>query len=428
MSELQLETAQQGFLKVKKDKKKRTFLGYAMCDAQNHKPRKVHMESNTGNVYDIGSLYARLLKLRDNRKAKGKRYALATLLLIIFLAKLCGEDRPSGIAEWAKHRSAWIVGMLGLKRKEMANHNTYRRILAHGVNVEEMERLAREHFKQCGKTGYDVVISLDGKIMRGTREGESREGLCLLAVYLPGESVTLAQVALEKGQSEITAAPVVLESVDLRNKVVIGDALHTQRQVSIQIGKAGGNYLWTVKGNQPQLLEDIRGWFDDKVTLIPGMGDPPKDFSAATKVNKGHGRLEVRTLTTSSQLNDFLDWPFLKQVFKLDRTITTLKTGQTRHEVVYGITSLTAEQAPPCKLLGMLRSYWHIENGLHYRRDVTFQEDRTRFKYNSAAHAMATINNILLGLLALSASPFLPSLRRFFAAYPDHALHLLTRL
>jgi hypothetical protein len=59
-----------------------------------------------------------------------------------------------------------------------------------------------------------------------------------------------------------------------------------------------------VKGNRPQLLEDIQGWFDDKVALIPGMGDPPKDFSSATTVNKGHGRLEVRILNTSIQLND----------------------------------------------------------------------------------------------------------------------------
>ena len=191
------------------------------------------MESITGIIYDIGSLYAGLLKLHDKRKAKGKRYALATILVIIFLAKLCGEDRPSGIAEWAKHRGAWIAEVLELKRKEMANHNTYRRILAYGVSAQELEGLVRELFKQCGKTGYHVVVSLDGKIIRGTLEGENREGLCLLAVYLPGESVTLVQVALECGQSEITAAPLVLESVDLRNKVVIGDALHTQRQISI---------------------------------------------------------------------------------------------------------------------------------------------------------------------------------------------------
>jgi predicted transposase YbfD/YdcC len=223
----------------------------------------------------------------------------------------------------------------------------------------------------------------------------------------------------------VSAAPTLLGWVDLRNKVVIGDALHTQRQISIQIGKAGGNYLWTVKGNHPQLLQDLQDWFDDKVPLLPGQGCPPKDFRAATVTSKGHGRLEVRTLTSSSQLNDFLDWPFLQQVFQLKRTILISKTGKTRQETIYGVTSLAAEQASPSALLHMLRSYWQIENSLHYPRDVTLQEDRTRFKNHSAAHNMAIINNLVLGLLAQSSFPFIPSARRFFAAHPEHALALL---
>jgi len=131
--------------------------------------------------------------------------------------------------------------------------------------------------------------------------------------------------------------------------------MHTQRQVSIQIGKAGGHYIWTVKGNQPQLLHDLQDWFDLEVELLPGMGCPPKDFRMATLTSKGHGRIEVRTLTTSSQLNDFLDWPFLQQVFQLERHVTICKTGKIRHEIVYGITSLSSGQESPDQLLQMLR-------------------------------------------------------------------------
>lgn len=151
----------------------------------------------------------------------------------------------------------------------------------------------------------------------------------------------------------------------------------------------------------------------------------PKDFRFATTISKGHGRLETRTLTTSSQLTDFLDWPFLQQVFKLERFITVSKTGKTRHELVYGVTSLSAEQASPSQLLHMLRSYWQIENCLHYPRDVTLHEDHTRFKQWNAAHNMAIINNLVLSLLAKSNFPFVPSARRFFAAHLDHALAFL---
>jgi predicted transposase YbfD/YdcC len=269
------------------------------------------------------------------------------------------------------------------------------------------------------------VASMDGKVIRGTIDLEASEGLCLLAIFLPGEGITLAQIALESHQNEISAAPILLEYVDLRNKVVIGDAIHTQRQISIQIGRAGSNYIWTVKGNQPQLLQDLQDWFDPHVDLLPGMGSPAKDFRSATVINKTHGRMEVRTLTTSSQLNDFLDWPFLQQVFKLERHVTIQKTGKTRHEIVYGITSLSADQASPAQLLKMLRSYWQIENGLHYPRDVTLREDQTRFKKSSAAHVMAIINNLVLGLIAHSDFPYVPSARRYFAAHPDKALELL---
>jgi predicted transposase YbfD/YdcC len=383
------------------------------------------MESNTGQVLDVGKLYQRFAGLKDKRHARGKRYALAMLLVSMFLAKLCGEDKPSGIAEWVALRGEWIAQVLGLKRKSMPSHHTYRRVLADIIDEQEFEALAREQHRYCGEAGYLVVASMDGKLFRGTIELEVSTGLCLLALYLPGEGVTLAQIAIESKQNEISAAPTLLSWVDLRNKVVIGDALHTQRQISIQIGKAGGNFLWTVKGNQPQLLQDLQDWFDPNVPILPGMGCPPKDFQSATVTSKGHGRLEVRTLTTSSQLNDFLDWPFLQQVFQLQRTITISKTGKTRKETVYGITSLSAEQASPVQLLEMLRSYWRIENSLHYPRDVTLHEDQTRFKKHSAAHNMAIINNLVLSLIARSEFPFIPSARRFFAAYPDKALALL---
>jgi len=383
------------------------------------------MECNTGKVINLGSLYSLFQRLVDKRKPKGKRYALATILLGIFLAKLCGEDKPSGIADWVALRGEWIASMLGLKRKSMPSHHTYRRILAEVVDEKEFEKLAREHFRHCGEAGYQVVVSMDGKVICGTIEADVSDGLCLLAIFLPGEGVTLAQMAIESKQNEITAAPILLEYVDLRNKVVIGDALHTQRQVSIQIGKASGNYIWTVKGNQPQLLQDLHEWFDLKVELLPGMGCPPNDLRSATITSKGHGRLEVRTLTTSSQLNDFLDWPFLQQVFKLERHTTICKSGKTRHEIVYGVTSLSAEQASPDQLLHMLRSYWKIENSLHYPRDVTLHEDHTRFKRHSAAHTMAIINNLILALIAKSDFPFVPSARRYFAAHPDEALGLL---
>jgi len=388
------------------------------------------MESNTqaGIVFDVGSLYAHFRTLADRRKPKGLRYELALILVLLVMAKICGEDRPSGIAEWAKHRAEMLVEMLRLKRKEMPHHSTYRRILAEVVCVEELEQINRSFLSGKRYFGRQVLVSIDGKVLRGTLDAHQR-GTYLLAAYLPGEGIVLMEVAYAGKGYEQEAAPRVLKSMDLREKVVMGDALHTQREVSTQIVEAGGEYIWFAKGNQPQLEENIRLWFEPDVQPIPGMNFPPKDLERAQTTSKGHGRLEKRTLTVSSQLKDFLDWPYLEQVFKLERRSITLKTGEIREQIVYGLTSLAREEITPNKLLHLIRFYWGIENGLHYRRDVTLLEDRTRMTQGNMGQAMACINNLVLGiLLAKKKYPYLPAARRYFSAHPTEALALITRL
>jgi predicted transposase YbfD/YdcC len=388
------------------------------------------MESITGDgqLFDVGSLYAEFGELHDSRKARGKRYQLETVLTLIVLAKVCGEDKASGIAEWAKHRLEWLCEMLKLERKTMPHRSSYERILDEVVSWEELEQLVSRVLSGKRYFGKQVLVAIDGKVLRGTLD-EKQEGVYLLAAYLPGEGIVLMEVAVKGKGRELEAAPQVLKSIDLRDKVVVGDALHTQRAVSIQIVESGGDYLWFVKGNQPQLEADLRLWFGPDLEPIPGMAYLPKDFETAQCVNKGHGRIEQRTLTVSSQLKDFLDWPYLEQVFKLERRFIFTKTGEVQEQVVYGITSLARQEITPQTLLQMSRSYWGIENGLHYRRDVSLHEDHTRFTKPNAARTMACLNNLILGLLiGRKKFRYLPPARRYFAAHPAQALALLTRL
>lgn len=388
------------------------------------------MKCNTGEaqVFDVGSLYMQFCQLRDKRKPKGLRYRLETILVIMVLAKLCGEDTPSGMAEWAKHRTELLCTALKIERKTMPHHSTYRRIAAEVICVDEFEQMLSELWSDKRFFGQQVLLAIDGKVLRGTLD-EEQAGVYLLAAYLPAEGLVLMEVEVAGKGHEIEAAPKVLKSIDLREKVVMGDALHTQREVSIQIVEAGGDYVWLAKGNHPQLEEDIRLWFEPDPAPIPGMAYLPKDFETVQTVNKAHGRIEQRTLTVSSQLKDFLDWPYLEQVFKLERRFTSLKTGEVQEQVVYGFTSLSREEIHPSNLLALIRSYWGIENGLHYRRDVTLHEDRTRITKRNAGRVMACLNNLVLGLLLGKLKfRYLPSARRYFAAFPSQALALLTRL
>jgi predicted transposase YbfD/YdcC len=317
---------------------------------------------------------------------------------------------------------------VGTQDDAASQRSSYARILEQVVNWEELEQLVSRMLSGKRYFGKQVLVAIDGKVLRGTLD-EKQEGVYLLAAYLPEEGIVLMEVAVKGKGQELDAAGQVLKSIDLRDKVVMGDALHTQRAVSIQIVEAGGDYVWFVKGNQPQLEENLRLWFGPDPEPIPGQAYPPKDFETVQQVTKGHGRIEQRTLTTSSQLHDFLDWPYQEQVFKLERRFISTKTGQVQTQVVYGITSLSREEIAPHKLLHLTRSYWGIENGLHYRRDVTLHEDHTRMTRNNVARAMACLNNLVLGLLIGKLKyPYLPSARRFFAAHPHQALTLLTRL
>jgi predicted transposase YbfD/YdcC len=389
------------------------------------------MKSNTTEervVFDVGSLYAHLQELKDSRKARGIRYPLVAILVMMVMAKLCGEDTPSGIADWVKHRGEQFIDMLKLKRKSMPHHSTYRRIQAEVVDPQELEQVVSRVLTGRKFFGKQVLLSMDGKVLRGTLD-EAQNGTYLLAAYLPSEGLVLMEVELEGKGCEIPGALKLLKMVDLREKVVMGDAMHTQRAASIQIVEAGGDYIWIAKGNQPQLEEDIRLWFEPEPDPIPGQGRLPKDFESVKEISKGHGRLEERTLTVSSQLNDFLNWPYLQQVFRLERSFVSTKTGEIQEQIIYGITSLSRDEITPTQLLKKIRAYWGIENGLHYRRDVTLREDRTRMTKGNAGSIMACLNNLVIGLVFTKTKyAYLPHARRFFDAHPAHAFALLSQL
>ena len=388
------------------------------------------MECNTegGVVFDVGSVYERFQRLQDMRKAKGLRYRLVDILVMMLMAKMCGEDTPSGIADWVKNRGQQIRSWLKLKRESMPHHSTYRRICEDVIVVNELEQTTSDLLSEKKYFGKQALVSMDGKVLRGTLD-DAQNGTYLLAAYLPIEGIVLMEVAIAGKGSEIPAAPQLLKKIDLRDTIVMGDALHTQREISVQIVESGGEYIWIAKGNQPQMEEAIRLWFEPDPDPIPGMANLPKDFETVHQVSKGHGRLEERTLTVSSQLKDFLPWPYVEQVFKLERRFTFTKTGEIQEQVVYGLTSLTRDEIAPAHLLQKTRSYWGIENGLHYRRDVTLREDFTRMTKGKTGQVMACINNLILGLLiGKKKYPYLPGARRFFDAHPDQAFALISRL
>jgi len=361
-------------------------------------------------VFDLDSLGERLRTLTDKRHRRGIRYRLDVLLVLLVLAKLGGADQPSAIGDWLRSRSKVLRAALHLRLPRLPHANTFRRIMDEVVSPEELETTFSAFVQTLPGVGRSVLIALDGKTVRGTIGEHHPQGEHLLCAYLPQEGVVLFQVPAGVKDNEISVAPTLLQALDLRGKVVMGDAMHTQRAASVQIRDAGGDYVWLAKDNQPTLHADIATLFAPAEPTVLG-GQIPHDFQTAQTIDKGHGRLNRRHITVSSELNGYSDWPGLAQVFQIERERVETKTGKITRETVCGLTSLTRAQAPPERLLDLIRGYWGIENGLHYRRDVTFQEDRTRMTLGNTGRIMAIVNNLVISLLRLTGATNLAQAR-----------------
>jgi len=371
-------------------------------------------------------LYDRFQQISDPRKAKGKRYSLKTLMVLTFLAKLCNQDTPVAIADWAKNHAEELAKMLKLRHSWMPHHNTYRRMFQDVISEAEFEQLMQEyHQLPAGKTGE--TLAMDGKTLRGTRVAGEERGDHILSIYDGQSQRVVAQETVDTKENEIVAAPKALEQVPLAGKIVTGDAMHTQRAISAHIVERGGDYLWPVKENQGRLYQDIQRLFAPDQPK-PGFGKTATDFEGTEKVSCGHGRIEKRTLQTSAMLNDYLDWPGIGQVYRLERKFSWMRRGKvykTSCEVEFGITSLSREKASPEKVLAVRRKHWLIETGLHYRRDVTFHEDATRMTKGAAGRILAIVHNLILGLLKMAGFTNAAQGRRWFAGHLEEAFALL---
>jgi predicted transposase YbfD/YdcC len=305
----------------------------------------------------------------------------------------------------------------------MPHPSTWSRVLGHAVDPVALEQALSTFFQPQSTDAPargSLILAVDGKTLRGTIPGGQTRGVHLVAAYLPEQGVVLAQLQVDTKENEIVVVPTLLAQLDLRGTVVVGDAMQTQRALRAQVVEAGGDYLWFVKENQPTLLAQIDELFQPP-PLAPGNAAPTRDFMTVRQVEQGHGRLEERVLTASAMLAGYSDWPDLAQVFKLERRVWQAG-AQTLHEVRYGLSSLPRSVADAERLLEIARGEWGIENGLHYRRDVTLQEDACQLRRGGGPQVMAALNNTVISLFGQSGARNLAAVQRTFAYHVDRFL------
>jgi predicted transposase YbfD/YdcC len=373
-------------------------------------------------AFPLQALLTHLATIPETRQPRGLRYPLAPLLALAVLAKLAGYPTLRAIADWASLRAADLAAFFDLPRATMPHLTTWTRAFA-TLDTAALDAAVGAFFadlRPCGphRPG-DLVLSIDGKTLRGTIPAGAHRGVHLVAAYLPAAGFVLAQVAVDHKANELTAVPHLLAQLDLHGLVVTGDALFAQRALSAHIVAAGGAYLWRVKSNQAGLRDEIAWLF---APLRAGERATDFDWRRGREVIKGHGRLEEREIIASQALKRSSDWPGLEQVFQIT-TRVAYPDGRQREWVRYGVTSLTVAQASPARLLALTRAHWGIEGGLHQRRDVSLREDRSQTRTGQAAHVLASLNNAVIGLAAHSGAGNLAATQRGFAYRFDKAMH-----
>jgi len=192
-----------------------------------------------------------------------------------------------------------------------------------------------------------------------------------------------------KRTNEIGMAIPLLDAIDIQDKDITADALLTQRKLADYLClDRKAHYHFTVKGNQLGLFQDIKLYFQDRQKPDFMASDPPD-----------HGRIETRKIWTTTALNPYLDFPHVGQAFVIERESIEKKSGEYSHEIAYGITSRTPEQADAQQLLTINRGHWTIENSCHYILDWNFDEDRSRIRTGYGPENISRLRRFAIGVI-----------------------------
>ena len=358
----------------------------------------------------------------DWRKEKGKRYDLKSLLNFIVLATLCGKNSTRAMSRWGKHLPVGLKERVGIHPERHPSTAMLCRVFWH-IEATMIETRIREWAEQVQqqliRAGMVRGVAVDGKSIRRAASLGSPNAFLVAAVCHQLRFV-LNQVAVDDKTNEITCIPALLEHLLLKGLVITVDALLTQQHIAAHIRRAGGHYVMYVKGNQPKLLQALVQLFSQP--RRPGVAP----FGHARRVNKGHGRVEIREIWVSTDLNEYLQWPDVAQVFCLKRIRQEVKPNKTSETIVYGITSLSATEAVPENIIEITRDHWAaIENGLHWVRDVVMGEDASCTRQPGAPQVRAALRNIAISLVRLSGFDSVTESIDVFSADPYKALGIM---
>lgn len=328
--------------------------------------------------------------LDDPRLETKIHHPLLSVLMIAVLGVLCGAEGWADLAIFAKAKHPFLATFLDLPHGP-PRKDTFRRVF---------EALEPNAFRGCFLRWIgDLVgslagkqVAVDGKTLRAALAHRDALPLHLVHAWVVDNGALFAQVAgWGKGQ-ELGALPDLLRLLDVRGATVTIDALGCQREIAAQVVEQGGDYILTVKDNQPLLHEAV------EQHLLTARQEAAPNVTYARTEEHGHGRHEVREAWVVNDLTGCelaQKWPGAKSIVLLERTRTRGDDAeQSRHCYIASDAILDAATA-----LTRIRRHWSVENHLHWSLDVAFREDQSRIREEHGAQNFALIRRLALNAL-----------------------------
>jgi len=322
--------------------------------------------------------------IEDPRSVRNQRHQFMTLIGTSLLASLCGIDSFSGIAEFTEINLETLEEYFEFPYGS-PSHDTYQRFWD-AINPAEFYRSFVD-FTESLATLTSTFINLDGKTIRNSG---SDKPLHIVSAWCQANQLVLAQEKVDTKSNEITALPKLIQLLNLRGCIVTIDAMGAQRAICEQIIEQEGDYVISLKGNQGTLRKDVADYFNDPRLLGKSLRSEEND--------KGHGRLEQRIAYSSDDiawLQKDHKWPGLKNIGVVKSIVE--KAGKITTEERFYISSLPADAR---QLNQAARLHWGVENQLHWRLDVVFNEDGACIRNDNAAENIDILRKWALNALS----------------------------
>jgi len=372
-----------------------------------------------GEKSRLRALLDHLSVIEDPREAWRVAHPLPEVLLLVVCGTIADCDDYETIAAWGKQRLEFL-------RRFLPYH--------HGVPGARwltllMNRIDPGLFSACFSAWVREVwpdrpdlIAIDGKTARRSHNRSIGQGpLHLVSAFATSARLVLGQEAVDEKSTETSAIPLLLERLAaggaLKGAIVTIDAIACNADIAAAVTAAGADYLLAVKANQPTLQTEIETFFQDA---------PSAELDTFTDLDKGHGRIEERTVTVAREVEWLsgdrrfpgeLRLPDVAAIIKV-ATRTELK-DRGRFDTRYYISSadLTAEAAA-----NAMRGHWGIENRLHWVLDVVFDEDQSRLRTGHGARNMAVVRHFAINLVRQAKDNKSIRLRRKLAGWDQDYL------